>query len=164
MKIAVGHRQLTTALDIPQNTCLYGDETRKYGKTYQTFLVSDESQTVYFLGLREMVNKAARTTMNTFLEILNDITDMCQTYKSNHISSGHDILVNIKNFMSDRAQTNIAFCELLEDYRSQILPKCIPTWIELTEDEQKVAVKLNNFLFGLHLLVSFAECISPISF
>lgn len=126
-KIAVGHRQLTTVLGIPQNTCLYGDETRTFGKTYQTFLVSDESQTVYFLGLREMVDKAARTTMNTFIEILNDITDMCQTYKSNHISSRHDILVNIKNFMSDRAQTNIAFCALLEDYRSQILPKFIPT-------------------------------------
>lgn len=47
-KIAVGHRQLTTVLGIPQNTCLFGDETRKYGKTYQTFLVSDECQTLYF--------------------------------------------------------------------------------------------------------------------
>lgn len=112
----IGHRQLTTVLGIPQNSCLYGDETRKFGKTYQTFLVSDESQTVYFLGLREMVDKAARTAMDTFLEILyNDITDMCQTYKSNNIFSGHDILVNIKNLMSDRAQTNIAFCALLEE-------------------------------------------------
>lgn len=68
-KIAIGHRQQTTVRCIPQNTCLYGDETRKYGKTYQTFLVSDESQTLYFWGLREMVDKAARTTMNTFLEI-----------------------------------------------------------------------------------------------
>lgn len=109
-----------------------------------------------------MVDIAARTTMDTFLEILNDITDMCQTYKSNHISSGHDILVNIKNFMSDRAHTNIAFCALLEDYRSQILPKFIPTWNELTEDEQKIAVKLNNFFCGLHLLVNFAECFSHI--
>lgn len=36
-KIAVGQRQLTTVLGIPQNTCLYGDETRKFGKIYQTF-------------------------------------------------------------------------------------------------------------------------------
>lgn len=47
-KIAVGQRQLTTVLGIPQNTCLYGDETRKFGKIYQTLLVSDENQTVYF--------------------------------------------------------------------------------------------------------------------
>lgn len=95
-KIAVGHRQLTIVLGIPKNTCFYGDETRKYGKTYQTFLFSDESQTMYFFGLREMVDKAARTTKNTFLEILNDITGMCQTYKSNHISSGHDMTFHVR--------------------------------------------------------------------
>lgn len=42
------------------------------------------------------------------------------------------------------------------------MPKFIPTWNELTEDEQRLAVKFNNFFCGLHLLVNFAECISPI--
>lgn len=102
-----------------------------------------------------MVDKVARTTMNTFLEILNDITDMCQTYKSNHISSGHDILVNTKNFMSDRAQANIAFCELLEDYRSQILSKFIPTWNELTGT--KNCSKIEQFLLWSPLACQFCR-------
>ena len=38
----------------------------------------------------------------------------------------------------------------------------VDSWNSLSEDERLVTVKVNNFFCGLHLLVNFAECLSPI--
>ncbi|CAC5398193.1 unnamed protein product [Mytilus coruscus] len=117
-KIAIGQKQIGTTLTGQKNTCLYGDETRKFGKTYQTFLLKDENKNVYFLGLRDMLDKAASTTLDVFKNILDDISDICEQNRQQDITSpGHGILCNIRDFMSDRAQTNIAFNDLLEQYR-----------------------------------------------
>jgi len=64
--------------------------------------------------------------------------------------------------MSDRAQTNLAFTAILEQYRRDVMPMFVDSWNSLSEDERLVTVKVNNFLCGLHLLVNFAECLSPI--
>jgi hypothetical protein len=53
------------------------DETRKYGKCIQTYVLTDETQTSYILGLREMFNKSGQSTLDTFKDILNDINDHC---------------------------------------------------------------------------------------
>ncbi|XP_052097354.1 uncharacterized protein LOC127732359 [Mytilus californianus] len=142
-KIAIGQKQLELTVGAQQDTCLYGDETRKFGKTYQTFLLSDDNKQVYFLGLRDMHDKAASTTLDMFANILDDISDICETYRNNDITShGHSILSNIRNFMSDRAQTNIAFTELLQNYRTEIMPTFLQNWNELTIGEQTSTVKL----------------------
>lgn len=162
-KIAIGQKQIGTTLIGQKNTCLYGDETRKFGKTYQTFLLSDENKNVYFLGLRDMLDKAASTTLDVFKNILDDISDICeQNRQKNIISPGHSILCNIRDFMSDRAQTNIAFNDLLEQYRLDIMPNFISNWNKLSDAERSITSKVNNFFCGLHLLVNFAECLSPI--
>jgi hypothetical protein len=162
-KIAVGQKQLGTNLANQKNTCLYGNETRKFGKTYQEFLLSDENKNVYFLCLRDMIDKAASTTLDVFINILDDISDVCeQNRKENVASPGHSIMCNIRDCMSDRAQTNIAFTELLEQYGLEIMPDFIQNWNDLTDAERSLAAKVNNFFYGLHLLVNFAECLSPI--
>lgn len=146
-KIAVDQKQLGLTVGAQQDTCLYGDETRKFGKTYQTFLMSDENKQVYFLGLRDMHDKAASTTLDMFTNILDDISDICETYRNNNITShGHSILSNIRNFMSDSAQTNIAFTELLQNYRTEIMPTFLQNWNELTLGEQTSTVIVNIFL------------------
>ncbi|VDI49876.1 Hypothetical predicted protein [Mytilus galloprovincialis] len=162
-KIAVGQTQLGANLATQKNTCLYGDETRKFGKTYQAFLVSDENKKVYFLGLRDMIDKAASTTLDVFINILDDISDVCEQYRQTNVTSpGHSIMCNIRDFVSDRAHTNIAFTVLLEQYRLEIMQDFLQNWEELSDAEQSLAAKVNNFFCGLHLLVNFAECLSPI--
>lgn len=47
--------------------------------------------------------------------------------------------------MSDRAQTNLAFTDLLEQYRQDIMPTIINNWNEMTQGEQTATVKINNF-------------------
>lgn len=145
-KIAIGQKQLGATLSGQKHTCLYADETRKFGKTYQTFLISDEDKNVYFLGLRDMLDKAASTTLDVFKNILDDISDVCEQNRQNNITSpGHGILCNIRDFMSDRAQTNIAFNDLLEQYRLDIMPNFINNWNELSADERTMTSKVNNF-------------------
>lgn len=64
--------------------------------------------------------------------------------------------------MSDRAQTNLAFTTILEQYRKDVMSMFVDSWNSLSEDERSVTVKVNNFFCGLHLMVNFAECLSPI--
>lgn len=96
---------------------MYSDETHKFGKTYNTFLISDEDKNVYCLGLRDMCNKSSHTTLETFKEIRNKVCNenIDKTYCDK-------ILCNLQNFMSDRAKTNIAFTDLLVDFRKEIMP------------------------------------------
>ncbi|XP_062611759.1 uncharacterized protein LOC134273583 [Saccostrea cucullata] len=49
-KVAIGQKQIGMKLGQKKNLCLYEDETRKKGKTYQTFLASNEEKEVFFLG------------------------------------------------------------------------------------------------------------------
>ena len=46
-------------------------------KKIDTFLVTDEDKKVYMLGLRDMCNKSPQTTLDTFKEILSDISGLC---------------------------------------------------------------------------------------
>lgn len=162
-KVVVGHKQVGSSLKGQKNICLYGDETRKKGKTYQTFLVSDEEKNLYFLGLRDMYNKASSTTLDTFKEILADISNACEEMLSaGEASRGHHILSNICSFMSDRAKVNIAFTDLLEQFKLEILSQIADGWNDLTENEKLLCSRVNNFFCALHLLVNMAECASPI--
>lgn len=139
---------------------MYSDETNKFGKTYNTFLISDEDKNVYCLGLRDMCNKSSHTTLETFKEILSDISEVCNENIDNTI--GDKILCNLQNFMSDRAKTNIAFTDLLVDYRKEIMPQILKSWDDLDFEQQDACCRVNNFFCGLHLLVNFAESSSSV--
>ena len=90
--------------------------------------------------------------------MLDDISDIDESYRPNNITShGHNTLYNIHDFMSDRAQTNLAFTAILEQYRRDVMPMFVNSWNSLSEDERLVTFKVNNFFCGLHLLVNFAE-------
>ena len=125
-KVVVSYIQVGQCLKDKQKTTLYSDETRKFGKTYNSYFISDHNKNAYILGLREMHNKTSTTTLDTFKEILTDISELCNRSLENcEISYGYNILCNIKDFMSDRAKTNIAFTDLLIDYRKQIMPQVV---------------------------------------
>ena len=153
-KVAISGAQVGEMLQGGKNTTLYSDETNKFGKTYNTFLITDESMNVYCLGLRDMCNKSSRTTLEIFKEILSDISEVCSEDTEN---IGNKILCNLKNFMSDRAKTNIAFTDMLVDYRKEIMPQISNSWDELDLEQRNACCRINNFFCGLHLLVNFAE-------
>ena len=141
-KAVITNIQVGRQLQKKSRTTLYSDETRKFGKTYNSYFISDQNKNVYMLGLREMCNKSASTTLDTFKEILGDISALCDNdLENNKISHGYHILCNIRDFMSDRAKTNIAFTDLLIQYRQQIMPDVIDGWDNLSEEEKNACAK-----------------------
>lgn len=142
---------------------MFGDETRKNGKTYQTFLASHEEKEAFCLGLRDMHNKAASTALDIFKDILNDILSACEEIIINEdVSVGHIIISNIQSFISNRANINISFTELLQQYKSYIVSNVKNDWEALSNEQKIICSKVNNFFCALHLLVNMAECTSPI--
>lgn len=60
--------------------------------------------------------------------------------------------------MSDRHIVEKNFNELLEGYRSEVLPSLVEGWSDLSPDDLQVRISnLNNFFCGLHLLVGMAD-------
>ena len=60
-----------------ENTTLYTDETIKYGKYMQAYIVTDEEQNSNILGLRDKVDKSGQSNLDTLKDILCDITEYC---------------------------------------------------------------------------------------
>ncbi|XP_021339625.1 ERC protein 2-like, partial [Mizuhopecten yessoensis] len=82
-KVAVSQKQLSKVLPSSKDTTLYTDETRKFGHTFQSYIVTDEEDNSYLLGLREMQNKSAKCTLDTLKEILSDISNICKRHEDN---------------------------------------------------------------------------------
>lgn len=115
-KIAVSQKQLGTVLSKKEDSTIYTDETRKYGKTLEAYLVTDSEQNCYLLGLREMLNKSGVCTLDTFKEILSDITNSCHEKElTGNMNVSYQILANIRDTMSDRASTEKAFIGYLRN-------------------------------------------------
>lgn len=124
----------------------------------QTYIITDEENNSYILGLREMVNKSGQSTLDTFKDILADITTYCHEAEgANDMNIGYKLLANIRDTMSDRASTEKTFNGLLEQFRNDILPNIIDDWENFSVHEKQLCSKMNNFFCGLHLLVGLAD-------
>lgn len=64
-KLAVAQKHIGAVMKNKEDTTLYSDETRKHGHTYQSYLLTDDQQNSYLLGLREMVNKSGKCLRNS---------------------------------------------------------------------------------------------------
>ena len=106
-KISLLQKQIGVTLSTEKHLTLYTDETRKHGHTYETYIISDNEQNSYLLGLREMANKSGQSTLDTLKEILNGISDHCKS--ADNESVGSEMIANIKTTMSDRASTEKHF-------------------------------------------------------
>ena len=138
--------------------CLLSDETSKYGQKFEGFHLSDSHGKTWVLGLRHLVTKSGRDTLQTLQEILADIDSVGKN--SDNLGS-QQILLNIVSTMSDRAATQMKFNSLLEEYKTNILKEELrDKWEEMSDVEKLSISKLNNFSCGLHVLVHIAEAAS----
>ena len=132
------------------NLILHSDGTTKFGQHYGSFQIST-GESAYTLGLSEMLTGSAEKTLDTLKQILDDIELVTGE------STSKTLLANIKNTMSDRHIVQKNFNELLEMYRSEILPDVVSSWKNLSSEEQQQVSSLNNFFCGLHLIVGMAD-------
>ena len=148
--------QLAKALCNTEDATLHSDGTNKFGHKYSGYQVSTSTGDSYTLGLREMCNGSAQTTLDTLNEILADIEEVAN--KALGVgNAANRILANIKCTMSDRASTEKSFNDLLTAYRSEILPTVVDNWGELLLEQREAMARMYNFFCGMHFIVGMAD-------
>jgi E1A/CREB-binding protein len=153
--LAVVQAQLGEVLsETPGYTTLQSDGTTKFGQHYAALDVKDSS-TTYSLGLRQVFSGAAKDTLETLKEILDDI-DVIQRQLGREAVSSR-IVMKIKNTMSDRHVAEKAFNDLLQEFRADILPIIAENWRDMRNEEKEQLTRMNNFFCGLHFLVELAK-------
>ena len=59
--------------------------------------------------------------------------------------------------MSDRANSQKCFNDLLFEYRAQILPDVIQNWDNILDTEREAMTTINNLYCGMHFIVGMAD-------
>ena len=54
------------------------------------------------------------------------------------------------------------FNDVFKDYRRDIYPTVFDTWEQMTPDEQGSVSTLNNFFYGVHVVVGMADAASSV--
>ena len=149
----LAYQQISDEVGSQENATLHSDGTSKFGHHYGSYQISTDAS-VYSLGLCDMLTGSAELTLHSLKQILGDLDQVAGT------GSGNNVLLKIKNTMSDRHIVQKKFNFLLEDYRAEILPSMVDNWDELTTAEQDHFSSLNNFFCGMHVLVGMADTTS----
>ena len=133
---------------------LQTDGTTKHGQHFGTYDIATVDAT-YCLGLRHIFSGSAQNTLETLKEILDDLDVVRKELGDSAVSA--KIIQKIKNTMSDRHAAEKLFCEILSDYRADILPEVVSEWEQMCEAEREQLTRMNNFFCGLHFLVGLAD-------
>ena len=67
------------------------------------------------------------------------------------------IVANIKCTMSDRANSQKCFNDMLNRYRTSILPDVVKDWEKLSDTEKESMCSMYNFFCGMHFIVGLAD-------
>ena len=126
--------------------CLHGDGTTKYSRHYQNFQITTRSGRTLSFGLTEVVDSDANSVLETFTQIIQDLTDMMSA----------SLVTSINNTMSDMGPVNPLFNRKLQAFREELLPKIIEKWEELDVSQRNEFIEMGNFFCKLHLLANFA--------
>ena len=152
--LVVAQAQLAEKLATSHCSTIHSDGTTKFGEHYGAVEVSTKSGT-YTVGIRNMFSGSAQNTLDVFKEILEDIDEINRSLGRD--SALAKIVASIKNTMSDRHVVEKNFNELLENYRSEVLPIAIEDWATLSEVEKVQMQRMNNFFCGLHFITGLAD-------
>ena len=148
---ALAQIQLAESLPDKEYTTLHSDGTSKCGHKYNSFQVATEYGT-YTLGVREVASGTSQIQLETLEEILQEISEVSTT-----TDAGRRILANIKCTMSDRANGQKCFNDMLAEYRASILPEVVREWGSISETEKEAMSSMYNFFCGMHFIVGMAD-------
>ena len=123
------------------------DGTSKKHIPYVAMLASTDTGT-YGIGLTEVETENSEILQETIstMEQLLTIDDLMAD--KNMINQ---LLLKIKNTMTDRCIVNNKFIELLEEWRETMLPKMTKDWDKLSEDLKESMTTVNDLYCGKHV-------------
>ena len=111
---------------------LGNDGTPKYSRHYQNIQVTTQSGESLSFGLLEVADSDANTVLKNVIDTLGDI---CDIIAGDHEKNLHELIVSIKNTVSDLGPVNPLFNAKLKAVREEPLPKVISDWHNLDEAE-----------------------------
>ena len=88
-----------------------------------------------------MASGSAQSMLDKVKEILDDLSASASTSNDKDTQTTSEIVMQIKSTMSDRANTEKPFNELLANYRAKILPLVVKNWEELSQKEKESYVR-----------------------
>ena len=102
-RLVLAQHQIAEELPTQECTTIETDKTSKFGQKYRAYAIRNTEERAYVVGLRDLVTKSARDTLDTFKQILWDIDKIY--YKPSNNLASQNLLFNLRNTMSDRAAT-----------------------------------------------------------
>ena len=139
---------------------IHGDGTTKYHRHYQSFQVTTQEGQSLSVGLLETAGQDAETIFNCWKDRVAEIANAtCGSVSSSETlkKTTDQLLVSIKNSMSDQCATNGVFNSLLSELRKDVLPNVIANWETFTEPQKESFIDMGNFFCKVHPLITFAE-------
>ena len=148
------------ALNTVFGNTLHGDGTTKYHRHFQNYQVTTADGKTLSTGLMETVSQDAETILKCWNKRVQELAKAVAGTKGNEESvseKADQLLLSVKNTMSDQCATSGVFNKLLLDLHSDLVPKVINNWDGLTQEEQSKLMSMGNFLCKVHPLLGFAE-------
>ena len=108
---------------------LQTDGKTKYGQHFATFDIATVHGT-FSLGLRYVFSGSGQNTLETLLEIVDDLNVVQASVSSMIISK-------LKNTMSDHHSAEKLFSTVLAEYRASILPDIVSGWHQMSEGKHE---------------------------
>ncbi|CAG2222466.1 unnamed protein product [Mytilus edulis] len=103
-------------------------------------------------GYFEIVTRNSRIIFNMIKTIFTNLGEL--TDKENKNKKAAEIIVTIKNMMTDRHIVNTSLKNLLEKWKSECLPLVIENYDTFNADMKKSLLDINHFKCNLHVLVN----------
>ncbi|XP_066288682.1 uncharacterized protein [Branchiostoma lanceolatum] len=107
------------------------------------------------VGLQQVSSGVAEDQLDAFKFTFKKMAEL--TSSPEDAEEKYNLLVStLKNTMGDGAASQKRFNNLLEDYRTEILPKVKENWDSLSTVQQDSLSKMNHMYCNLHALIGFA--------
>ena len=128
------------------------DGTTKKHVPYLTALASTADGT-YGIGLSEIRTESAQTVLDETISYVKELlgVDIEDEAKLN------EMLLKLKNTMTDRCIVNKKFVQLLEEWREKTLPNVISNWDKLSPETKTNMTTINDLYCGKHLVLNLQD-------
>ena len=145
------------------------DGTKKKFKEYGSFQITHSTPTssinangkeTLSIGIQEMARGDTDSFLNTLSSVLKDLAETFSDDSETISEISAQMLVNIKNLMTDRHVVNKALKEKLEGFRKDLFEKHLKDFSTLPKDQQDQLVELHGLFCGLHVLANLGTAAS----
>ena len=130
---------------------LHLDGTKLKFEEKGSFQVVTESGS-YSLAIEDMESGEANCYLDTFRNVLGELADLIIDNIEQKEKKVGELLVSIKNVMTDRHVVNGSFVQQLMKWRNDVLPEVIQNYQQLPDEDKEKMARINHVFCGPHVI------------